>query len=655
MQAPPCGSRLRSFIPCLARTTMKVAPPEPTRQAETESPAGRRFRRPLLHDRPQRRAVHPVPPRRLASAPVSLALARRRRGGVARPRHSVERRGRRARRSGVHHDGLSVDGTTAYLDEIAADEPERIIVYRKPAGRPGTGSARWSPRRSRTSARSASSGRSTRTSYGQPSRSSRCDSCSSTSRTVPQRTTGATYFVGPEAVVSDPLQLRAESGVEWLRTWRYRPGDRWEAHEPRRWSGGAAVSIDVGKKRPFLQDETEDARGPCSSTSPTQPRSRFGSRRRTTATRCGRGVAGAQRRGQAPGPVTARGLPAVGRRTTRSWTTRRARHVPLARRSGRRQPGRSRPGADDDAPTRGVGRRRHRRRRSVLPGLPEDRHRACLAVVLQEWLKTGFAERSSFSIVADAGPRLPGLPTRSIPLGAAISPPRTPSCLQRICDEEGAALFVSTYYTHPIGDTQLMLVYDMIPERLGLDMSDPVWDEKRLAIEHASSLRMHLGEHPPRPARARAGAAGKRGERRTAGGRRLRGRTGRRYRAVPARARSRAALLSSWSVSVAASTATRTQSSSSAPSATGRAPTVDEIVCVGGQPEIEPEFDEASPRGFGASPRAERRGTQAGVRGSGGPPFPSRYEGFGLPVARGDGLRLPGDHDASRFVARSGG
>ena len=32
-----------------------------------------------------------------------------------------------------------------------------------------------------------------------------------------------------------------------------------------------------------------------------------------------------------------------------------------------------------------------------------------------------------------------------------------------------------------------MLVYDLIPERLGLEMSDPVWEEKRLAIEHASS------------------------------------------------------------------------------------------------------------------------------------------------------------------------
>ena len=34
----------------------------------------------------------------------------------------------------AHAHGLSVDGTTAYLDEIAADDPERISIYRKPAG-----------------------------------------------------------------------------------------------------------------------------------------------------------------------------------------------------------------------------------------------------------------------------------------------------------------------------------------------------------------------------------------------------------------------------------------------------------------------------------------------------------------------------------------
>ena len=94
--------------------------------------------------------------------------------------------------------------------------------------------------------------------------------------------------------------------------------------------------------------------------------------------------------------------------------------------------------------------------------------------------------------------------------------------LQRICDAEGAALFVSTYYTTPIATPTLMLVYDMIPERLGLDMADPVWDEKRLAIEHASAYacisentRRDLLELEPAVARQA-------GRRRSTRGRRLR-------------------------------------------------------------------------------------------------------------------------------------
>jgi glycosyltransferase involved in cell wall biosynthesis len=106
---------------------------------------------------------------------------------------------------------------------------------------------------------------------------------------------------------------------------------------------------------------------------------------------------------------------------------------------------------------------------------------------LREWLKSGFARRLLFIDRDAAGPPLPGLRIRSI---ARWDPDRTAEdslLLQRVCDEESAALFVSTYYTTPIATPSLMLVYDLIPERLGLDMSDPIWAEKRLAVEHASS------------------------------------------------------------------------------------------------------------------------------------------------------------------------
>jgi glycosyltransferase involved in cell wall biosynthesis len=106
---------------------------------------------------------------------------------------------------------------------------------------------------------------------------------------------------------------------------------------------------------------------------------------------------------------------------------------------------------------------------------------------LREWVHNGFAERTLFLDRGGAGPRIPGLPTRSIPRWDSGRTAEDCFRLQRICDEEGASLFVSTYYTSPISTPSLMLVHDFIPERLGLDTTEPVWSEKPLTIEHASA------------------------------------------------------------------------------------------------------------------------------------------------------------------------
>jgi glycosyltransferase involved in cell wall biosynthesis len=106
---------------------------------------------------------------------------------------------------------------------------------------------------------------------------------------------------------------------------------------------------------------------------------------------------------------------------------------------------------------------------------------------LREWVAAGFAERIVLLERAGTGPRIPGVPTRTIPFWEGDRTADDAYRLQRVCDEEGARLFVSTYYTSPIGTPSLMPVHDFIPERLGLDTSDPVWAEKRLAIEHASA------------------------------------------------------------------------------------------------------------------------------------------------------------------------
>jgi glycosyltransferase involved in cell wall biosynthesis len=57
--------------------------------------------------------------------------------------------------------------------------------------------------------------------------------------------------------------------------------------------------------------------------------------------------------------------------------------------------------------------------------------------------------------------------------------------LQKICDHYCIDVFTSTYYTSPLQTPMLLLVYDMIPELLGFDLTQRVWMEKELSIAFA--------------------------------------------------------------------------------------------------------------------------------------------------------------------------
>mgnify|MGYP001468028514 FL=1 len=62
--------------------------------------------------------------------------------------------------------------------------------------------------------------------------------------------------------------------------------------------------------------------------------------------------------------------------------------------------------------------------------------------------------------------------------------------LERICRELGADLFVSTYYTTPTATPSYFFGYDMIPEVTGLDLTEEAWQEKARAIRHAAGHSM---------------------------------------------------------------------------------------------------------------------------------------------------------------------
>jgi glycosyltransferase involved in cell wall biosynthesis len=60
--------------------------------------------------------------------------------------------------------------------------------------------------------------------------------------------------------------------------------------------------------------------------------------------------------------------------------------------------------------------------------------------------------------------------------------------LETICAEENAALFVSTYYTSINTVPSVMPVYDLIPEKMGFNLTEADWVAKHLAIKRASAF-----------------------------------------------------------------------------------------------------------------------------------------------------------------------
>jgi len=106
--------------------------------------------------------------------------------------------------------------------------------------------------------------------------------------------------------------------------------------------------------------------------------------------------------------------------------------------------------------------------------------------LLMEWSANGFGE---FLVVLDrnhTAPRLPGLTYVDIPPEGWAGREADRGMLQQVCDAHGITAFMSTYYTLPLATPSLLMAYDMIPEVLGFDRDDPQWDHKREAIRCAS-------------------------------------------------------------------------------------------------------------------------------------------------------------------------
>jgi glycosyltransferase involved in cell wall biosynthesis len=107
--------------------------------------------------------------------------------------------------------------------------------------------------------------------------------------------------------------------------------------------------------------------------------------------------------------------------------------------------------------------------------------------LLEEWANTEFGSHLVVLDRAGTSPKVDGISYYQIPAYNYHNTDADRQMLQQVCNEIGAELFVSTYYTTPLETPSVFMGYDLIPEVMGWDLNQPMWQEKRRAIAHASA------------------------------------------------------------------------------------------------------------------------------------------------------------------------
>ena len=121
--------------------------------------------------------------------------------------------------------------------------------------------------------------------------------------------------------------------------------------------------------------------------------------------------------------------------------------------------------------------------------------------LLKEWVNTGFAEHLIILDRNDTAPKISNINYYPIHAYTYYQTVEDSQKLQDICDEVGANLFISTYYTTPLSTPSVFMAYDMIPEVIGDDLGKIDWQEKYYGILHASHY-ISISNHTAKDIRA---------------------------------------------------------------------------------------------------------------------------------------------------------
>lgn len=387
----------------------------------------------------------------------------------------------------LHAQGRSNDATSAYLDELARAHPDRVTIYRKPLGE------FWDGKREMVSAPLANLNEECllwQVDADEIWTPEQIVAMREAFHDDPKRTAAmfwCHYFVGPTALISTRYNYAENPAFEWRRLWRYKPGDHWAAHEPPRLmrkAGGR--ERDVAEIAPFTHDETE-ALGAVfqhfAYVTPEQMRFKelyYGYQIDLPGWRRMREDI------DRSGPVFLRDyFPWVSDETMVDAAERQGVR-PIATIIGGAWRFEVPPGAPGRTKPEGFPRV------AIDGAFFQHNQKSGIARVwralFEQWRVSGFIRNVVILDRAGTAPRMAGCSYRSIPAWNERQSGADAFMLQRICDEEGADLFVSSYYTSAISTPSMFLAHDFIPERLGIEFDDQNWREKHLALEHAALI-----------------------------------------------------------------------------------------------------------------------------------------------------------------------
>jgi GT2 family glycosyltransferase/glycosyltransferase involved in cell wall biosynthesis/Tfp pilus assembly protein PilF len=106
--------------------------------------------------------------------------------------------------------------------------------------------------------------------------------------------------------------------------------------------------------------------------------------------------------------------------------------------------------------------------------------------LLEQLAKTPLAGQIVLLDRAGSAPVIPGIRRRPAPPCNFQDTEADSLQAQGWCDQENAALFISTYYTYAAKTPTVIMLHDLIPEFTGQDLSQPEWLAKERAIRQAA-------------------------------------------------------------------------------------------------------------------------------------------------------------------------